>query len=172
MWAVAMKKARWKMVWDMSKKNLLNGLDISDFKVMKPMAQNWLNTIANIRNHGETGKRSLDMFHKEKSSLQGLPVEPYDIGVVKQARVSRQFRVTIDTNRYSVPAQLAGVGLTVKMYPDRLCFYHENKLVARHVRNYDRRKDFEHPDHPKVLLAQRKKSKGSKDIHEVFNLIR
>jgi hypothetical protein len=61
-----------------------------------------------------------------------------------------------------VPAQLAGVGLTVKMYPDRLCFYHENKLVARHVRSYDRRRDFEHPDHPKVLLAQRKKARDQK----------
>ncbi|NOX35075.1 MAG: IS21 family transposase [Deltaproteobacteria bacterium] len=144
------------------KKNLLNGLDISDFKIMKPVAQKWLDTIANVRTHRETGKRPVDMFHEEKPSLQSLPVEPYDIGVVKQVRASRQFRVTIDTNRYSVPAQLAGVGLTVKMYPDRLCFYHENKLVARHVRSYDRRRDFEHPDHPKVLLAQRKKARDQK----------
>jgi len=144
------------------KKNLLNGLDIPDFKIMKPIAQNWLDTIANIRNHGETGKRPVDMFQEEKPSLQGLPVEPYDVGVVKQARASRQFRVTIDTNRYSVPAQLAGVRLTVKMYPDRLCFYHDNKLVARHVRSYDRRRDFEHPDHPKVLLAQRRKARDQK----------
>lgn len=144
------------------KKNLLNGLNIPDFNMMKPVAQDWLDTIANVRNHRETGKRPVDMFQDEKSSLQSLPVEPYDTGVVKQARASRQFRVTIDTNRYSVPAQLAGVKLTVKMYPDRLCFYHDNKLVARHVRSYDRRRDFEHPDHPKVLLAQRKKARDQK----------
>lgn len=144
------------------KKNLLNGLDISDFKIMAPLAKNWLDTIANVRTHGETGKRPVDMFREEKQSLWPLPTEPYDIGVVKQVRASRQFRVTIDTNRYSVPAQLAGVGLTVKMYPDRLCFYHENKLVARHVRSYDRRRDFEHPDHPKVLLAQRRKARDQK----------
>jgi hypothetical protein len=77
-------------------------------------------------------------------------------------RASRQFRLSIDSNRYSVPAQLAGVGLTVKLYPDRLCFYHDNKLVARHVRSYDRRQDFEHPDHPRALLAQRKKAKDQK----------
>ncbi len=77
-------------------------------------------------------------------------------------RASRQFRVTIDTNRYSVPAQLAGVRLTVKTYPDRVCFYHENELIARHVRSYDRRQDFEHPDHPKVLLEQRKKARDQK----------
>lgn len=144
------------------KKNLLNGLCISDFGIMAPVAQNWLDTVANVRSHRETGKRPVDMFHEEKPSLQRLPLEPYDIGVVKQARASRQFRVTIDTNRYSVPAQLAGVGLTVKLYPDRFCFYHENKLMARHVRSYDRLRDFEHPDHPKAVLAQRKKAQEQK----------
>lgn len=152
------------------KKNLLNGLAITDFKIMKPLVQHWLDTVANVRNHGETGKRPLDMFTEEKPSLQPLPVEPYDIGVVKQARASRQFRITVDTNRYSVPAQLAGVGLTLKLYPDRLCFYHENKLVARHVRSYDRRKDYEHPDHPKVLLAQRKKARDQKIFMRFLSL--
>lgn len=144
------------------KKNLLNGLDISDFKIINPFARHWLDTVANVRNHGETGRKPVDMFTEEKPSLQPLPVEPYDIGMVKQARASRQFRVTIDTNRYSVPAQLAGVRLTVKRYPDRLCFYHDDKLVARHVRSYDRRGDYEHPDHPKILLAQRKKARDQK----------
>ena len=152
------------------KKNLLNGLDISDFKIMKPVVQQWLDTVANVRTHGETGKKPVEMFAEEKRSLQPLSVEPYDIGVVRQARASRQFRVTIDTNRYSVPAQLAGVGLTVKLYPDRLCFYHENKLVARHVRSYDRRKDYEHPDHPKVLLAQRKKARDQKIFMRFLSL--
>lgn len=152
------------------KTNLLNGLSIPDFKIMKPVTQHWLETVANVRNHGETGKRPVDMFHKEKSSLQPLPVEPYDIGVISQKRASRQFRITIDTNHYSVPAQLSGVRLTVKMYPDRICFYHENNLVARHVRSYDRRQDFEHPDHPKVLLAQRKKARDQKIFMRFLSL--
>lgn len=152
------------------KKNLLNGLDISDFKIMKPFVQHWLDTVANVRQHGETGRRPVDMFADEKQSLQPLPIEPHDVGVVKQARASRQFRVTIDTNRYSVPAQLAGVGLTVKLYPDRLCFYHENKLVARHVRSYDRRQDYEHPDHPKVLLAQRRRARDQKIFMRFLSL--
>jgi hypothetical protein len=152
------------------KKNLLNGLDISDFKIMKPLVQHWLETIANVRNHGETSKKPLDMFTEEKPYLQPLPVEPYDIGIVKQVRASRQFRVTIDTNQYSVPAQLAGVGLTAKLYPDRLCFYHENKLVARHIRSYDRRCDYEHPDHPKALLAQRRKARDQKIFMRFLNL--
>jgi transposase len=41
------------------KKNLLNGLDISDFKIMKPLVQHWLDTVANVsstwRNRQKTG---------------------------------------------------------------------------------------------------------------------
>jgi transposase len=144
------------------KKNLLSGLDIADFKVIKPIADHWLDTVANVRAHGETGKRPIDMFQQEKGALLPLPHQPYDVAVIKQVRASRQFRITVDANHYSVPAQLAGVRLTVKQYPDRICIYHEDNLVARHARCYDRKKDFEHPDHPKALLAQRKKARDQK----------
>nr|CBX27036.1 hypothetical protein N47_A10650 [uncultured Desulfobacterium sp.] len=152
------------------KKNLLNGLTIPDFNITKPVAQHWLDTVANERMHGETGRKPVDMFNEEKGFLQPLPHEPYDIGQVKPMRASRQFRITIDANHYSVPAQLAGVRLTVKLYPDRICFYHGNNLVARHVRSYDRRKDFEHPDHPKALLQQRKKARGQKVFMRFLSL--
>lgn len=144
------------------KQNLLNGLDISDFSMMKPITRHWLDEVANVRMHRETGRKPVDMFQEEKTYLKPLPAHPYDIGVVEQKRASKQFRITIDTNRYSVPAQLAGVRLTTKLYPDRVLFYHDNQLVARHTRSYDRRRDFEHPDHPKALLARRRKAKEQK----------
>ena len=140
------------------KKNLLAGLPISDFKHLNPAAVRWLDTVANVRIHGQTGKRPVDMFQEERAQLLALPAHPYDIATIKEMRASPQFRVTLDTNRYSVPAELAGQPLTMKLYPDRLCIYHQNKLVARHVRCYDRRKDFELPDHPKALMAQRKRA--------------
>jgi len=152
------------------KKNLLNGLEIPDFKIMEPVAQQWRDMVANVRIHGETGQKPVDMFRKEKPFLHPLPQAPYDIGQVKPMRASRQFRITIDTNHYSVPAQLAGVGLTVKLYPDRVCVYHDNRLMARHVRSYDRRCDFEHPDHPKALLQQRKRAKDQKIFMRFLSL--
>ena len=47
----------------------------------------------------------------------------------------------------------------MKTYPDRICLYHKDKLLARHIRCYDRNKDIENPDHPKALLAKRRKAK-------------
>lgn len=142
------------------KKNFLAGLDPGDFKTVNPAATHWLDNVANIREHGETRKRPKDMFAEEQ--LSGLPSEPYDIGTVTQARATSQFRITLDTNRYSVPAEYAGTPLTMKVYPDRLCLYHDNKLIARHTRSYDRHQDIEDPDHPKELLQQRRKAKDQK----------
>ena len=100
--------------------------------------------------------------------LQPLPHAPYDIGQIKPMRASRQFRVTIDTNHYSVPAQLSGVRLSVKSYPDRICIYHENALVARHVRSYDRRCDFEHPGSCQSPFAAAQKSQRPDHLHAIF----
>jgi hypothetical protein len=70
-------------------------------------------------------------------------------------RANRQFRVTFEANRYSVPARFAGCPVTLKAYPDRVCVYHEQELIARHVRSFERHQDIEDPDHPKALVAQR-----------------
>jgi len=144
------------------KKNFLAGLDIPDFKIMSPAAQNWLDTIANVRIHGETKKRPVDIFEQERQYLTPVSPREYDIAVISKIRANRQFRVNFDSNRYSVPAEYAGELLDLKAYPDRVCLYHENKLIARHPRSYDRHKDFEDPDHPKELIAQRKRAKNQK----------
>ncbi len=141
------------------KKNFLSGLEIRDFADLNPAVRQWLDTVANVRIHGKTGRKPVEMFQEELPHLHRPPANTYDIATISQVRASRQFRVVLDTNRYSVPAELAGQRLTMKAYPERLCFYHQQKLVARHVRSYDRRKDFELPDHPKALMAQRKKAR-------------
>jgi Mu transposase-like protein len=146
------------------KKNFLAGLDIPDFRVLNPAAKQWLDTVANVRVHGETRQKPTDLWQQEKPYLHPLPVHPFDIATVSQVRTSRQFRITLETNRYSVPAYLAGQALTLKTYPDRLCIYLGDQLIARHGRSYDRYGDFEDPDHPKPLLEQRKKARD----HQLF----
>jgi len=141
------------------KKNFLAGLAIPDFRVLNPAARHWLDTVANVRLHGETRQKPTDLWQQERPHLRPLPAHPFDIATVSQIRASRQFRVTLETNRYSVPAHLAGHALTLKTYPDRLCLYQGETLIARHIRSYDRFQDFEDPDHPKPLLEQRKKAR-------------
>jgi hypothetical protein len=120
--------------------------------------------VANVRLHSETREKPLQAWHKERPYLSPLPMHPFDIATVSQVRASRQFRITLETNRYSVPAHYAGQALTLKTYPDRLCLYHADTLIARHTRRYDRFQDVEDPDHPKPLPEQRKKARD----HQLF----
>ena len=146
------------------KKNFLAGLEIPDFSALNPAARQWLDTVANVRVHGETKDTPTTLWHAERPRLRPLPLHPFDIATVAQVRASRQFRITLDTNRYSVPAHYASQTLTLKTYPDRLCLYHGDTLIARHARRYDRFQDVEDPDHPKPLLEQRKKARD----HRLF----
>jgi len=67
--------------------------------------------------------------------------------------------VVFQTNRYSVPYLYASQRLSLKIYPDQLCLFHHEKLIAAHARSYDRRQNIAHPDHAKELVAQRKKAR-------------
>jgi hypothetical protein len=58
-----------------------------------------------------------------------------------------------------VPAQYANERVTVKAYPDRICIYQRDQLLARHHRCFDRNQDIEDPDHPRVLVAQRQRAR-------------
>ena len=152
------------------KKNFLAGVDLPHFDAVNPAARIWLNEIANIRIHGETRKKPIELFQEEKPHLLPLSPHPFDIANVTQVRASSQFRIAFDSNRYSVPAGYAGARLTLKAYPDRLCIYHEDELIARHPRGFDRHQDFEDPDHPKPLLAQRRKARDQNLFMRFINL--
>lgn len=152
------------------KKNLLAGLELPDFHALNPAARHWCDTIANIRIHGETRRKPSEMFDEETTMLLPLPPHPYDIGIPVELRASPQFRVKVDTNTYSVPHRYAGAKLSLRIYPDRLCIYHEQNLVARHTRRYDRHKDYEDPDHAKGLIEHRTKARDQKLFLRFLNL--
>lgn len=141
------------------KKNFLAGLDIPDFSALNPAARHWLDTVANVRLHGETRDTPTALWHTERAALRPLPLHPFAIATVSQVRASRQFRIPLETNRSSVPAHYAGHALTLKTSPDRRCLSLGDPLIARHVRRDDRFHDVEDPDHPKPLLEQRKKAR-------------
>jgi transposase len=150
------QKGRVEKAVDYIKRNFLNGLELTTFDPINPAVRVWLDTVANVRVHGETRQKPADLFTQEQKQLRPLSALPYEAAVVKPVRITGRFRVIVDTNRYSVPARYASSALlTLKAFPERLCFYHEQQLVAEHVRSYDRHQDFEHPDHAAPLLAER-----------------
>ena len=149
------QKGRVEKAVDYIKGNFLKGLELTTFDPINPAARVWLDTVANVRVHGETRQKPVDLFAQEQTQLRPLSALPYEAAVVRSVRANGRFRVLVDTNRYSVPARYASAALTLKAFPNRLCFYHQEQLVAEPVRSYDRHQNFEHPDHAAPLLAQR-----------------
>lgn len=145
------------------KKNLLAGLDIpNSLSAINTAARHWLDTVANVRDHKETRSQPAGLFLIEKPALRPLPPVPADISVARTVRVTNRCRVVLDTNRYSVPSLYASQQLTLYAFPNRLCLYHANKLIATHPRCYERHRDFENPDHVKELLDQRRRARDAK----------
>jgi len=140
------------------KHNFLAGRPINQFESLNPAVALWLEQIANVRIHGRTRRRPVDLFVAEKPMLKALPPHAYDCATIDSAPVDRQFRVRVDGNRYSVPAAYAGRKLLLKLYPERLCLYDGEKLVAEHLRSYDRAQDFEHPEHAAPVLERKRRA--------------
>lgn len=137
------------------KKNFLAGLELTDFAPLGPAARLWLETVANVRLHGETRRRPADLFAEEKGTLRALPAAGYDAALIRPVRANNRCRVVVEANRYSVPPAYAGQLLTLKLYVGRLRLLAGDTLVAEHLRSYERRRDLEHPDHVRTLLHER-----------------
>ena len=139
------------------KHNFLNGRPIGEFLSLNPAIAVWLEQTANVRVHARTRQRPVDLFLAEKPLLKPLPPQPYDCALIGAVQVNSQFRVRVDGNRYSVPVAYAGRKLLLKLYPERLCLYQEQKLVAEHLRCYARGQDFELPEHVQPLLERKRR---------------
>jgi transposase len=139
------------------KKNFLAGLELVNLPALNTAARQWLDTVANVRLHGQTHRRPIDLFAEEK--LQPLHPQAYGAARIEDLRASSRFRITVDTNSYSVPARYARQVLQVHIYPDRLLIHHQHQLIAEHSRRYDRHQDYENPDHAQPLLVQRRQAR-------------
>jgi len=152
------------------KKNFLNGLDIPSFSALNPAARQWMDTVANVRLHGETHCKPLERFAQEKPLLRPLPAMAYDCAVVQPTSANGCCRVVLATNRYTVPYLYASQKLTLKIYPDQLLFYHNEKLIATHLRSYDRRQDLRNPDHIQELLVHRHRAREQAFLQAFLSL--
>jgi transposase len=152
------------------KGNFLNGLEIPGFAAVNPAALQWLRSVANVRIHGETRRKPIEMFEQEKPRLKPLPVLAYDVAALKAVTATSRCRVVFETNRYSIPHLYAGQKLTLKIYPERLCIFHNEKLIATHSRSFERRQDIHNPDHTKELLTQRVRARQQTLLLAFLNL--
>ena len=148
--------------------SFLAGREILSFADLQKQAVLWRDTVANVRLHGTTHERPIDRFELEKHQLHPAPSAEFDTSVLRTVVPTRQALVPFEANRYSVPCALVGKTLTLKAAPHRIELYDDaGRLVADHLRCYEKYRVIEVPAHYAGLLAQRKKAKAAKTV-EVF----
>jgi len=86
------------------------------------------------------------MLEHEQPSLMPM-VSPFDGYVESLGKVHSTCVVIEDRNRYSVPCELVGQMVSIRIYPERIDFVAHDAVVASHVRCFERnqvRYDWQH----------------------------
>lgn len=108
---------------------------VEDGSVVRVALQKWTDEIANVRDHGTTHKRPIDVFAAEEAAaLLPLPQKRYELAVWSRAHVHRDCHVLVDRALYSVPWTLVGKDVEVRATPSGLAMFAEDKRVATHDR--------------------------------------
>jgi transposase len=144
------------------KRNFLMGRTFVSFSDLKSQSVKWRDNTANVRMHGTTRQRPVDLHEIEENKLMSLPEKDYDTSIVAPVKATRDCRVKFDANTYSVPFEYAGRGLTVKANPDQVMIYSDIKLLAAHPRSYEKYLAIENPNHYQGLLVMKKRARTYK----------
>lgn len=89
------------------------------------------NQTHHIRGHSDPIRVGLA---RDIAALMPLPGLPLDMGFTEPALVHKDLTVRYDNTRYSVPAELAGKEVTLRIYPFQLAICYKGKEVYRHKR--------------------------------------
>ena len=88
--------------------------------------------------HTEYGDLTIaEMLEHEQPSLMPM-VTPFDGYVETLGKVYSTCLVIEDRNRYSVPCELVGQMVSIRIYPERLDFVAHDAVVASHSRSFER----------------------------------
>jgi len=115
--------------------------------------------VADVRDHGTTHERPIDRFESESLALKPVLNHPSYLRVRRFSRtVSSDFRIDVDTNRYSVPHSFVGHVVDVAIEADVLLVSVRGLIVAEHTLHPGRHQIIEDPGHVKDFLEGARKS--------------
>ncbi len=100
---------------------------------------------------GSVGER----LDQERRILLDLPAEAHPTWEEATPRVDLKALATVRTNRYSVPASLAGLKIRARVGAREIAFWHDGKQVASHERLHDKHQVSAQLDHYLDLLTRK-----------------
>lgn len=101
---------------------------------MNQLAERWLDEEADQRVHGTVKEVVAERFVREKPTLKELPRIRYDTSYFEFRKVAWDSYIDVRGNRYSVPANLVGQRVAVRIGLDgTLRIYQAETLIATHM---------------------------------------
>ena len=138
------------------------GRTFKDLAHLRQEALIWCSETANQRIHATTRERPAERLLVEKTRLHALPEHRFDTDLVIPVVVSKEARVVLDTNTYTVPPEHVGKSAFVRADDQRVRVVVDGQLVAEHARSWERRRVVEDPAHVEALLKKRPGARGPK----------
>ena len=108
----------------------------TDLADANSQARQWLDQVANQRQHRETGQTPEQRFQPE--ALRMLPAMVPDYRDTEQARVFKDLRLYFDGNRYCAPPRYVGRYLTIKADASSVTLYDQQQEVISYPRSWQR----------------------------------
>jgi transposase len=100
---------------------------------LNQLAEHWLREEADRRVQGTVREVVIKRYEREKPKLKALPLIRYDTAYLEYRRVSADAYIDVRGNRYSVPGELVGQTVAIRIGLDgTLRVYQEENLVIKH----------------------------------------
>lgn len=128
----AKTKGKVERVFRYVREDCFLGTEFADLHTLNTELDHWRATVAHRRVHGTTGRRVDEAFAEERAVLQALPTHPYATVLRLERRLSRDGRVSVDGNAYSVPDSLTPRSVAVHRLAEQVHIYDAGELVAVH----------------------------------------
>src|ERR1700756_2715956 len=125
----------------------------TDLADVNRQVRQWLDEVANRRQHRETGQAPEERCRVE--TLRSLPALNSDYRDTAEVVAHKDLRLHFDGNRYCVPPRYVGRKLTVKADSSSVTIYDQHHEVVRYARCWQRGQTFGAERFQKELLAQR-----------------
>lgn len=138
------------------------GRSFSNLADLRAQVAAWLTETANARMHGTTRERPSERLVLERSRLRALPERAFDTDLVVPTIITKEARVRLDTNSYSVPPEFAGQTVHIRADDVSVRVVVAGAEVTRHARCWERHRAIEEPAHLEQLLERRKAARGPK----------
>ncbi|MHC4917343.1 MAG: IS21 family transposase [Planctomycetota bacterium] len=117
-----------------AKGSAFRGRTFGGFEEAVEHLAHWRDEVANVRIHGTTRRRPVDLFEEERAALRPLPPEPYEVCLWGHYRVRKDCHVHVDGNYYSVPYLFVGQKVLVRLGEQEVEALMDREAVAQHRR--------------------------------------